>query len=142
MKKITLNISIIKNYYYLIAGILSILFSFTHAWNGQTTVLPIVNASNIDLATKTIIFYVWHLITAENFVFGASFLVMAFYKDLSKVKFTALFIAVMIIARWGVVFGSTLFKNINGLTDTLSDLIAIIIYVGLIILGTRVKDKP
>ena len=47
----------------------------------------------------------------------------------------------MIIARWGVVFGSTLFKNINGLTDTLSDLIAIIIYVGLIILGTRVKDK-
>ena len=131
----------IKNYYYLIAGILSILFSFTHAWNGQTTVLPIVNASNIDLATKTIFFYVWHIITAENFGFGVSFLVMAFYKDLSKVKFTALFIAVMIIARWGVVFGSTLFQNINGLTDPLSDLIAIIIYVGLIILGTRVKDK-
>ncbi|WP_373538841.1 hypothetical protein [Chamaesiphon sp.] len=133
--------SIIKNYYYLIAGILSILFSFTHAWNGQTTVLPIIDASNTDLATKTIIFYVWHLITAENFIFGTSFLVMAFYKDLSKVKFTAWFIAVMIIARWGVVFGSTLFKNINGLTDTLSDLVAIIIYVGLIILGTRVKDK-
>ena len=133
--------SIIKNYYYLIAGILSILFSFTHAWNGQTTVLPMIDVSNTDLATKTIIFYVWRLITAENFVFGASFLVMAFHKDLSKVKFTALFIAVMIIARWGVVFGSTLFKNINGLTDTLSDLIAIIIYVGLIILGTRVKDK-
>ena len=141
MKKITLKMSIIKNYYYLIAGILSILFSFTHAWNGQTTVLPMIDASNTNLATKTIIFYVWHLITAENFVFGASFLVMAFYNDLSKVKFTAWFIAVMIIARWGVVFGSTLFKNINGLTDTLSDLIAIIIYVGLIILGTRVKDK-
>ncbi len=122
MKKITLKMSIIKNYYYLIAGILSILFSFTHAWNGQTTVLPIIDASNTDLATKTIIFYVWHLITAENFIFGTSFLVMAFYKDLSKVKFTAWFIAVMIIARWGVIFGSTLFKNINGLTDTLSDL--------------------
>jgi hypothetical protein len=135
------NKSMIKNYYYLIAGILSILFSFTHAWNGQTTVLPIVNASNIDLATKTTTFYVWHIITAENFVFGVSLLLMAFYKDLSKVKFTAWFIAVMIIARWGVVFGSTLFKNINGLADTLSDLIAIIIYVGLIILGTRVKDK-
>lgn len=45
------------------------------------------------------------------------------------------------IARWGVVFESTVFKNINGLTDTLSDLIVIIIYVGLIILGTRTKDK-
>jgi hypothetical protein len=141
MKKNTSKISTIKNYYYLIAGILSILFSFTHGWNGQTTVLPIVNTSSIDLATKTIVFYVWHIMTAENFVFGVSFLVMAFYKDLSKVKFTAWFIAVIIIARWGVVFGSTLFNNINGLTDTLTDLIAIIIYLGLIILGTRVKDK-
>jgi hypothetical protein len=135
------NKPLIKNYYYLVAGILSILFSFTHAWNGQTSVLPIINTSNTDLATKTTVFYVWHIMTAENFGFGVSFLVMSFYKDLSKVKFTAWLIAVMIIARWGVVFGSTLFKNINGLTDTLSDLIAIIIYVGLIILGTRVKDK-
>jgi hypothetical protein len=46
---ITKNKSAIKNYYYLAAGILSILFSFTHAWNGQATVLPIVNASNIDI---------------------------------------------------------------------------------------------
>ena len=135
------NKPLIKNYYYLVAGIISILFSFTHAWNGQTSVLPVINTSNIDLATKTTVFYVWHIMTAENFGFSVSFLVMSFYKDLSKVKFTAWSIAVMIIARWGVVFGSTLFKNINGLTDTLSDLIAIIIYVGLIILGTRVKDK-
>lgn len=130
----------IKNYYYLIVGIFSILFSFTHAWNGQTTVLPVVNVSNLDLATKTTIFYIWHILTAENFIFGVSFLVMAFYKDLSKVKFTAWFIAAIMIARWGVIFGST-FNNKNGLTDTLSDLIVIIIYVGLIILGTRIKDK-
>jgi hypothetical protein len=141
MKEITSKVSMVKNYYYLIVGILSILFSFTHAWNGQSTVLSIVNGSNIDLTTKTTIFYVWHIITAENFGFGVSLLIMAFYKDLSKVKFTAWFIVVMIIARWGVVFESTLFKNINSLTDTLPDLIAIIIYVGLIILGTRVKDK-
>jgi hypothetical protein len=141
MKKTTSKISVIKNYYYLIVGILSILFSFTHAWNGQTAVLPIINASNIDLATKTTIFYVWHILSVENFIFGVSFLVMAFYKDSSKVKFTAWLIVVMMIARWGVIFGSTLFKNINGLTDTLSDLIVIIIYVGLIILGIRKKDK-
>ncbi len=141
MKKITSKMSVIKNYYYLIVGILSILFSFTHAWNGQATVLPIVDVSNINLATKTTIFYIWRILTAENFIFGIAFLVMAFYKDLSKVKFTAWFIAIIIIARWGVIFGSTLSKNINGLTDTLSDLIAIIIYVGLIILGTRTKDK-
>ncbi|CAN1211314.1 DUF2127 domain-containing protein [Tumidithrix helvetica PCC 7403] len=141
MKKITSKMSMIKNYYYLIVGILSILFAFTHAWNGQTTVLPIVNGSNIDLATQTTICYIWHILTTENFIFGVSFLVMAFYKDLSKVKFTAWMIAIIIIARWGVIFGSTLSKNINSLTETLSDSIAIIIYVGLILLGTRIKDK-
>jgi hypothetical protein len=141
MKEITSKVSMVKNYYYLIVGVLSILFSFTHAWNGQSTVLSIVNGSNIDLTTKTTIFYVWHILTAENFIFGVTFLVMAFHKDLSKVKFTAWFIVVIIIARWGVIFGSTLYKNINGLTDTLSDLIAIVIYVGLIILGTRVKAQ-
>lgn len=133
--------SMIKNYYYLVVGIFSIIFSFTHAWNGQTAVLPIVNGSNLDLATKTTIFYIWHILTAENIIFGVSFLVMAFYKDLSKVRFTALVMAVVMISRWGVIFGGTLFNNKNGLIDTLSDLIVIIIYVGLIILGTRIRDK-
>jgi hypothetical protein len=141
MRKITSNTSFVKNYYYLIVGILAILFSFTHAWNGQTAVLPIINASSIDLTTKTMIFYVWHIITAENFIFGVSFLVMAFYKDLSKVRFAAWMIAAIMIVRWGVIFGSTLVQNINGLTETLSDLIVIIIYVGLILFGARKKDK-
>jgi hypothetical protein len=139
MRKITANTSFVKNYYYLIVGILAILFSFTHARNGQTAVLPIINAGSIDLTTKTMIFYVWHIITAENFIFGVSFLVMAFYKDLSKVRFAAWMIAAIMIVRWGVIFGSTLFQNINGLTDTLSDLIVIIIYVGLILFGARKK---
>ena len=129
------------NYYFLIVGILSILFSFTHAWNGESTVLTTVDASNFDLSTKTTINYVWHILTAENFIFGAAFLIMTFYKDVSKVKFAAWIIAVIMIARWGVIFGFTIIKNKNGLIDTLTDLIVIIIFVGLIILGTRRKDK-
>jgi hypothetical protein len=141
MNQTTLKAPMIKNYYYLVVGILSILFSFTHAWNGQTAVLPIIDGSSIDLPTKTTVFYIWHIISVENFTFGISFLVMAFYKDLSKVKFTAWVIAVIMIARLGVILGSTLFKNINDLASTLTDLIAIIIFVGLIILGARKEDK-
>lgn len=129
----------IKNYYYLIVGILSILFSFTHAWNGQTSFLPIINASDIDLESKTTIFYIWHIITFENLIFGVAFLVMSFCKDLSKVKFTAWMIALIMIFRWVVIFGSTLFKNKNSIKDILIDAIAIIVLVGLIILGTRKK---
>jgi hypothetical protein len=131
----------IKNYHYLIVGVLSIFFSFTHAWNGETAVLPLINASGIDQTTKTTMFYVWHIITTENLIFGIAFLVMACYKDLSKVKFAAWMMVAIMICRWCVIFGSTVLKNINGLKDAFTDIIAIIIYVGLIILGTRVNNK-
>ena len=129
----------IKNYYYFIVGILFILSSFSLVWRGQSSFLPITNASDFDLASKTTILYVWHIITVENLIFGVAFIVMSVYKDLSKVKFTAWMIAFIMIARWAVILGGTLFKNENGVTDTLTESIVILVIVGLIILGTRKK---
>lgn len=129
------------NIYYLIVGILSILFCFTHAWNGHTGILPLIDAANFEITTKTTIFYVWHIISIENLIFGITFLIMAFYKDPTKVKFAAWMIAIIIIARWLIILGSVLLKDINDLPNTLIDSIAIIIFVSLIILGTRKKDK-
>lgn len=125
------------NIYFLIVGILSILFSLTHALNGHTTVLSLIDAANLEIKTKMTIFYVWHIITVENLIFGIAFLVMAFYRDSIKVIFTAWTIAIIILARWGIIIGSTMLKDISGVKNTLIDSIAIIIYVGLIILGIR-----
>jgi hypothetical protein len=58
-----------QNYYYLVAGILAIIFSIRHAWNGQTIVLPSLNIDAINSDTKTILFYVWHIIKAENMLY-------------------------------------------------------------------------
>ena len=55
--KLTKLKEMIKNYYYLVAGILAILFSITHAWNGQTVVLPSLHVEAITAETKTIFFY-------------------------------------------------------------------------------------
>lgn len=129
------------NIYFLIVGILSILFSFTHALNGYTTVLSLIDATNFEITMKTTIFYVWHIITVENLIFGIAFLVMAFYKDSAKVNFTAWMVAIIILARWGIIFGSTLLKDFGGIKNILIDSVAIIIFVGLIILGIRKKDK-
>lgn len=131
----------IKNYYYLVAGILAILFSISHAWNGQTIVLPTLNIDTISTETKKIFFYVWHIITAENMLFGVVFFFMSFHKDLSKVRFTAWIIAFLMIVRLIVIIGGTLLHNASGLKNTLIDSIAIVIYVLLIILGTRIKNK-
>ena len=75
----------IKNYYYWIVGVLAIFFAFTHAFNGQTVVIPMLNTDIIDVNLRTVLFYVWHIITIENLIFGVAFLFMAFHKDLSKV---------------------------------------------------------
>ena len=131
----------IKNYYYLILGILTILFSVTHAMNGQATVLPVIDSSSVDLATKTTVFYVWHIITVENLIFGIAFILMSLVRDYSKVRFTAWLLAVIMVARWGVIFGSVVYKNPASLTDNLVDLIVIILYVILIVLGTRKKER-
>jgi hypothetical protein len=131
----------VVNIYYLIVGILSILFSFTHALNGHQTILKLMDSSNMNITSKSTIFYVWHIITIENLIFGIAFIAMAFYKNQPKIKSTAWLIAFIIIARWGVIFVSTLIKNTSGITGTLIDSIAIIVFVTLIILGIIKKGK-
>jgi hypothetical protein len=132
---------IIKNYFYLIAGILAILFSVIHALNGQISILPLVEKSSLDLTEKTTFFYIWHIITSENLVFGIAFLMMAFYKELSPVRFTAWIISAIMGVRFIIIIGSTLLKNPTAFKGSLVDAVAIIIYSGLIIFGATVKNK-
>jgi nicotinamide riboside transporter PnuC len=65
---------------------------------------------------------------------------MSGYKELSKVKFTAWTIALIMIVRWMLIFGGILFKNKNDVAATLVDSIAILIFVGLIMPGIRQID--
>jgi len=131
----------IKNYYFLAAGILSILFSFTHGLFGQTTVLPLIEASKLDITTKTAFFYTWQISTVENFIFGIAFFIMALYTDLEKIKFTVWMIISIVVIRYLVFFISTLLKNINGTKDAYPEMVILIFYVGIIILGTKKKNK-
>ncbi len=131
----------IKNYYYFVVGLLSILFAITHALNGQAVILPSLEIELISIEIKTIFFYVWHIISAENILFGITFLIMAFYKKQGKVRFTAFVIAGLMVLRWIVIFYGTFMYNRSGLGNITIDTIAIIIFTALILLGTRVKDK-
>lgn len=131
----------IKNYYYLAAGILAILFSVSHAWNGHISVLRTLNVETINAETRNTFFYVWHIITAENMLFGFAFIFMSFQKHLSQFKFAAWVIAVIILVRWIVIFSSTIIYNANGIGDILIDSIAIIVFVTIIILGTKVINS-
>jgi len=131
----------VRNFYYLTAGVLAILFAVTHAWNGQSAVLPTLRAHAIAMDTRTVFIYVWHIITAENLVFGIAFLFMAFQNERSKIRFAAWMIVSLLIVRLSVILGITAFQDASALTDTLIDSIAILIYIAIIILGIRMKQK-
>lgn len=130
-----------RNYYYLIAGVLAMLFAFTHAWNGQSTVLPILNVNDVPLDTNIIFSYVWHIITAENLVFGIVFIILSLQRERSKIKPVAIMIISLLLVRWTVILGVTAFYDVSVLTDTLIDSVAILVYVGLILLGIRMKNN-
>jgi hypothetical protein len=133
--------NMIKNYYYLVAGMLSIIFSISHVWNGQTNVLSSLNVDALTSDSKTVFHYVWHIISAENMLFGVAFLVMSVHKDLSKVRFTAWTIVILMIARWIVILGSTIAYNRGEFGNTWMESIAFTIFISIIILGIRVKNK-
>ncbi|CAG7657985.1 hypothetical protein ACFQI7_35715 [Paenibacillus allorhizosphaerae] len=130
----------VRNYYYLIAGILAIFFAVTHAWNGQSVVLPTLYVSAIAIDTRIVFMYVWHIITAENLVIGTVFIFMSFQSERSKTWFAAWTIVSLLIVRLMVILGITAFQDVAALTDTLIDSIAIVFYVTFIILGINKKQ--
>ena len=139
-RRVVINIKV-RNIYYLIAGVLAVLFAFTHGWNGQSTVLLMPEVQAMSMDTQTVFTYVWHIITAENLIFGIAFFFMAFQNEQSKIRFAAWMIVAVLIVRLMVILGVTVLFNVSALTSTFIDSIAIVIYVALIIVGITMKGK-
>lgn len=127
------------NYYYLIVGFLAILFSITHELHGQQTSLPALCSRGLDVNTVTTFRYVWHIITIENCIFGITFIVMSFCRRVKNIRFLAWLICTILITRLFTIISTTLIMD-GSLSDLSIDIIAIIVYVTIILLGTRVKD--
>ncbi len=127
------------NYYYLVAGFLAIVFSITHELNGQQISIPALYTEKLDVNAVTMFRYIWHIITAENFVFGIAFIIMAFYKEIKNVRFSAWLICAILMIRLFVIVGTTLTVVGWQLTNLVIDIIAIIVYVMIILLGTSKK---
>ena len=132
------KVEMVKNYFYLFAGLLSVLFAITHTLYGLGTALPILETAMIDSSTKTIFLYEWHIIGVENLVFGIALIVMAFQKSLEKLKFTAWVIIVILILRWIIIAFFTVSSDNDNIMNMLSDTLAIFMIIVLLLLGVRV----
>lgn len=131
----------VRNYFYLIVGLLCVLFAITHSLNGISTTLPILDNSAIDNNIKVTFTYIWHIIGLENLVFGITLLFMAFSKNMSKVKFVAWLIIVILAIRWIVIAYFTISNDKENFKQLIPDTIAIFITIILLFIGTKIKDK-
>ncbi len=132
----------IRNPYYFIAGILAVLFAVTHAWNGQSVELPKLNMESVTVETRIVFTYVWHIITAENLIFGLAFLLMSIVREPSKVYFAAWMIVSILLVRLLVILGVTILLDASAFGGALLDSVAIVIYIGLILLGIKRRSTP
>jgi hypothetical protein len=101
----------IGNYFYLIVGLLCLLFAITHTLNGLQTSLASLESGQIDSNAKVALIYVWHITGIENLVFG-------------------------IAMRWVVITYFTLSDSTERLTQLIPDSIAIFVIIVLLLLGT------
>lgn len=105
-----------KNYYFLVAGIIFLVSAVTHALNGNLTLLAEMGTTSLDVSSQTVFRYVWHIITAENLIFGVALLLMAFAKDQVKIRYTVWLIATVLLTRWLVILLFTLTYDPSVLT--------------------------
>lgn len=131
----------VKNYFYLIVGVLCILFAVSHTLNGVATTLPAMDTSGIGENFKVAFTYVWHIIGIENVVFGVALIIMAFQKSLLKVRFAAWLIIAIMGLRWIVISSFTMAGSSAEIMQILPDTVAIFVVITLLVLGTRVRDK-
>ena len=131
----------VRNYFYLVVGLLCLLFAVTHTLNGLTTTLPVINNAAIDGSTKVTFTYVWHIIGIENLVFGIALMIMSVVKNRSEVKFAAWLIIVILFMRWTVIAYFTLMNGHDSITSLIPDTTAILVVCILLFLGTRVKTS-
>lgn len=117
------------------------LFAFTHVWNGQSTVLPTLDNRVMPMDTQIVFTYVWHIITVENLIIGAAFIIMSVQREQSKSRFAAWMIVLILVFRLLVILGTTLLYDTSAIVNTLVDSAAIVIYVALIILGIKMKNR-
>lgn len=124
-----------KNYYFLVAGIIIFLSSITHALNGQRTVLAELESTSLGEGTLTIFRYIWHIITAENLIFGVALLWMGFAMYRVRIRFTVWLIATVLLTRWMVILLFTLAYDPSGISGFLIDGVVILLLVIILLLG-------
>ena len=131
----------IRNYFYLIVGVLCLLSAVTHEMNGFTTLFPALSNTNIDAESKVTFNYLWHIIATENVVMGIALVLIALRKNDNAGKYIAQFVMALLAVRWASIAFSTLTSDGGNLTKILPESVIMWLLIFLLWLGARKKEE-
>ena len=124
----------IRNYFYLVVGVLCLLSAVTHEMNGFAT-------TNIDAESRVTFNYLWHIIATENIIMGIALVLIALRKNDNAGKYIAQFVMALLAVRWASIAFSTLTSDGGNLTKILPESIIMWVLIFLLWLGTRKKEE-
>ena len=131
----------IRNYFYLVVGVLCLLSAVTHEMNGFTTLFPALSNTNIDAESKVTFNYLWHIIATENVVMGIALVLIALRKNDNAGKYIAQFVMALLAVRWASIAFSTLTADWANFTKILPESIIMWVLILVLWLGTRKKEE-
>ena len=131
----------IRNYFYLVVGVLCLLSAVTHEMNGFTTLFPALSNTNIDAESKVTFNYLWHIIATENVVMGIALVLIALRKNDNAAKYIAQFVMALLVVRWASITFSTLTADWANFTKILPESIIMWVLILVLWLGTRKKEE-
>ena len=131
----------IRNYFYLVVGVLCLLSAVTHEMNGFTTLFPALSNTNIDAESKVTFNDLWHIIATENVVMGIALVLIALRKNDNAGKYIAQFVMALLAVRWASIAFSTLTADWANFTKILPESIIMWVLILVLWLGTRKKEE-
>ena len=131
----------IRNYFYLVVGVLCLLSAVTHEMNGFTTLFPALSNTNIDAESKVTFNYLWHIIATENVVMGIALVLIALRKNDNAGKYIAQFVMALLAVRWASIAFSTLTADWANFPKILPESIIMWVLILVLWLGTRKKEE-
>ncbi len=125
----------ITNYFFLLAGLIAVLFSIGHGFFIQKHVMGEVSATGMQRATKRSIFAFLHYPTSMLFLSSIALIIASTFSVISTAHPLAWFIAAINAGNLLVAISATLAKDREALMSVVLPSIAMIVWIGIIVAG-------
>lgn len=130
----------IKNYFFLTAGLLSFVFAAGHVYWGQGYVLTPLQSQGINGALLALVRMGWNLPAWTTFLSGIALIFISSRYTRSDGMLLAWFIVALNVGRYVLLLGTVISLPMYDVGMLAAQSAGVLLYVGLVYLGTRKRQ--